>query len=357
MAGYLVAKSGTFAAMTIGLWPVLILAILAAKARVSDRAALRMTGLLAAGFGIAAAPLLAYHLHYGSIGSWYSDVVEAAMALTALPFFDLAGFDVLFLRAVGQLFSLDGPGEFANGVYWIALLLLPATLGLQTVRRLVRSPGSVVGGPLPFVGVFHAIVSLHYEIPVYLYFSSALTLVGVLWWASDTPKFRTATAAAAALAAVGLYFHAGQSLERGIAGTASGALVASVECPRLERSGLRVTAYDCETYAYLIDMIRREAQPGDPILALPSNSELYFLSDRRNPTRFFNSALGLVQPGDVASVTERLMRDPPTLVLYRPADKYVDPSTGRMMSWISVRYDLVETYRGFEVYRRRSVSG
>ena len=69
-------------------------------------------------------------------------------------------------------------------------------------------------------------------------------------------------------------------------------------------------------------MIRREVPADASIFAVPSNAELYFLAERRNAFRFYNTALGVRTDADLARVEQTLRDDPPRLVTFNRDDKY-----------------------------------
>ena len=108
---------------------------------------------------------------------------------------------------------------------------------------------------------------------------------------------------------------------------------------------------DAQLYRHLVTLIQREVSPLEPILALPVNPELYYLSDRQNPTRFFNAALGIQNQDQLWNVIGQIERKAPKLVFYRPDDPYNTPYTDALMAYVKSRYELLERIAGFNVYR------
>jgi hypothetical protein len=51
------------------------------------------------------------------------------------------------------------------------------------------------------------------------------------------------------------------------------------------------------------------------------------------------------------SVLQTLARSPPRLVFHRPDDKYNTLLAAKIMDFVRQRYELLETYRGFVIYR------
>ena len=209
--------------------------------------------------------------------------------------------------------------------------------------------------PLPFLAVFYAVVSVHYQIPIYLMYGTATTLAGLLWLAGPPPARRgiMIMALAAYLAVAGLAFHAGQPSSRGIKGIVAGDRVHQVPCDGLDRCGIRMAPGDLALYRHIVDLIERHSRPGDAILALPSNAEIYYLGRRRNPFRFYNFALGLTGAEEIERAVARLRADPPKLVFHRPADKYNTRASARIMEFVARRYDPIAARGGFRVYRLR----
>jgi hypothetical protein len=205
------------------------------------------------------------------------------------------------------------------------------------------------------MAVFFAVVSAHYEIMNYLFFSTAMTLCGVLALTDEwRPRLQVGVAVCVlVLAGVGLWSHAGQPVTRGLAGIAAGER-APIDRETMEfRVGLRVAPADRAFYEWLVPLIVEHSGPDESILALPVNPELYFMTKRRNPTRFFNSALGLRDDTDVQVLLSTLVVDPPALVVFRETDKYMTPNTLKVMAEVRETYRRIAARDGFEVYARR----
>jgi hypothetical protein len=160
-----------------------------------------------------------------------------------------------------------------------------------------------------------------------------------------------AAAALGLLAAFGVRFHAGQPLSRGLDGMLRGQRVALEPTAPLPRSHLWIEPAERERYAALIELIQREAGPGEAILSVPGNAELYFLSGRRNPFRFYNTALGLPDEAALARTEAALLAAPPRLVVFLPSNKYNTALSTQLMQRVRERYVLLRTIGGFEVYR------
>ncbi len=194
---------------------------------------------------------------------------------------------------------------------------------------------------------------MHYQIPIYLFYTAGISLAGVMWMTGSAATWRRLVmpGVALALSANGLYYQAAQPLTRGLPGMFRGGRMELVPAEGVDRAGLWIDAEDARLYRHLIEVIERETGPNEAILAIPTNAELYFLARRRNPFRFFNSALGIRDDDDLRAVLETLERTPPRLVIHGPRDKYNTVYAARIMAFVEQRYALLETYRGFVIYR------
>jgi hypothetical protein len=90
---------------------------------------------------------------------------------------------------------------------------------------------------------------------------------------------------------------------------------------------------------------------------LPANAELYFLAQRSNPFRFYNTALGIRSSADLDSVLSVLRCHPPKLVFYNSKDKYNTAASERIARFVRDAYEPLTPLPPFEVFRRRDRSG
>jgi hypothetical protein len=195
-------------------------------------------------------------------------------------------------------------------------------------------------------------VSVHFQIPVYLYYTAGLSLASLLWLAPRVSPLaaRASIAVALLLSATGVYFHAGQPASRGIRGTMRGERTLSAQVSTLPHSSLKIGLDEGRRYAALVELIRREVRADEAILAVPSNAELYFLSERRNAFRFYNTALGVRTDAALAAVEQTLRDDPPRLVTFNRDDKYNTSQSWQIMEAVKRRYVLLGRFEPFDVY-------
>jgi hypothetical protein len=349
LTGYLLSATNLAGWLLFGVWPLLLLAWMGKTAAAPNA---RVAGLIAglgAGALLAVAPLALYHVAHGSVRAWLDDVLGAPFALGRLPFMRLSLYGWLAASGVVQLCSGSVRGTL-NGLYWCLLPLLAAANGALVLRALVRGERPA----LPVLSVFYAVISVHYQIPIYLHYTLALTAVSLLTLAATWGHRARATVVglAAAVTFVAIYFHGGQPLIRGFEGIATGQRVPLVPAG-LPRASLWIDAGDRERYRQLVGLIERETRRDDAIFALPGGAELYFLTGRRNPFRFFNTAFGLRGEDDLRQAERLLVERPPRLVIHDPTDKYGNPQSARLMQTIRSRYTLLRTIGALEIYRPR----
>ncbi len=354
---YLLAKTTPFATALYGLGPLAIMVWAGVHGNCRNRETAAMMMYIFGGAVLALAPLLGYHLINGSVSDWIGDTVVVAFSLTQLPFFERSGYGTMLLYlALSAGFSAD-PASVVNGGYMVVLILLAPVTAVVTLLALRRHGAASGARPylLPVLALFHALGALHYQVLIYLMYTVALTFAGFLRLCAEGPSWarRGSLGLALFLSATGLYFQAGQPMSREWSEVAAGVRVPTFAAPGIKKAGVRMDSEDAADYEALVALIERETPADGAILVLPVNPELYFLSGRRNPTRFFNSAFGLRTQSDLRSVLGILRRDPPALVFFRPDDPYETENGRRLMEYVQARYEPLPSQGGFDIYRYR----
>ena len=357
LAGYLLAKADLPAILLFGVGPLLILALGCFKATVDNRYIARQLPALIAGGLVAALPLVAYHIHHGSLGIWYSDTVVSALTLTDFAFIDRPGYLLYAIIGLRQAIALESFATIVNGLFWASIVLTAPALGILVLIDLNRREGAEPAPhALPFLAVFYGLVSVHYQIPIYLFYTVGLSLAGLIWMlaGNSTQQRAIVGVCAVLLSAVALYYHAAQPLSRGLIGTLEGVRTELAPGDALGRLGLSIETNDIKVYRHIADLVKREVRADQTILALPVNPEIYFLTNRRSPFRFYNSALGILDESDLNAVMQTMKNRPPRLVFHRPVDKYNTKYGSQVMAHVRQHYELLETLSGFEIYRYRN---
>lgn len=356
LAVYLARATDALGWLLLGVWPFPILLHVWRRTAAPNKELLATLLAVALGAVLAALPLIAYLIVHGATQAWLSDTFGAAISLPGLDFLRRPGYLMMGVLALRGLVYGDVAARL-NGVFWLALLLLPGVLGVALLRSLLRRSATSGVDPLPVIALFYALVAVHYQIPIYLFCTIGLCLVAVLWHATAQARAPRilALSAAAVLAVIGVYYQATMSLNRGLEGIVAGERRPAVTPLKLGRAGLYVDAEDAVQYQRLVGFIEHETHPGDTILALPSNAELYFLTGRINPFRFYNSALGIRSSADLEAALRVVRCHPPKLVFYNSKDKYNTAASVRIGESVQVRYEALTSLPPFQVFRRRNI--
>ncbi len=347
---YLWQKGSVSGALLIGVWPVLLLVRIGLTTAAGDRATAIALGRVAAGGIAGLAPMVVFHAVQGTLATWLGDTLVTAFRLTELAFIGEAQHVTFAALAALTLFKGDVVGV-VNGMHWLALLAAPVIVGVTVLTRWSTDP--TTRHPLAVIAPFFAVTALHFQIPIYLTYTSGLTAIALLWLASGAgPRARRgAVIATAAVAAVALGWQTAQPLSRGGIGIASGERQA-LTVDGLPRASVWMAQEDAETYGRLVALIDQLAPPGAPMLAVPMNPELYFLSGRRAPVRFFATALGVQTQADVDRALTELAASPPAVIVHRRDDKYNTAHSDALLDGLRGDFVLRESVNGFDVYAR-----
>jgi hypothetical protein len=207
--------------------------------------------------------------------------------------------------------------------------------------------------PLPVIASIYSLVSLHYQLPIYLFYTIGLTLSAMLWLMADRAALSRVLGLTGSVFAAGvaLYYQAGM-VTPSLQGVVAGERRFPTTLLQLPVAGIYVDSADAELYERLVQLTERETQPGDTIFAFPTNAEIYFLSRRTNPFRFYNTALGIRSSADLEETLRVIRCHPPKLVFFNPEDKYNTPASARIAAVLQAQYQLLETVPPFRVFRR-----
>lgn len=350
---YVLNHADPATAMVFGAWPVALLLVTGWQASVSTRECLRMVGGLSLGAAIACLPLLGYHIHHASLSTWLVDTFAAAFQIPQLAFIEGQSFTSFAALVLPQLDDWRSPSLPLNALFWLTLILLPVVNGLTVLHRLRQATLTYgAAGALLWCASFYTLVALHYQIPIYLFYIAGLNAAALAAAviSARAPGRATVSAALIGLSVVALYFHAGQSLARGVEGTIKGERGERLVACGMTHCSLRLDARDVSVYRELVERIATRSAPNDCILALPSDAELYFITGRCNPTRFYNSALGLRTAADVDALLVRFRARQPAILIYRAGDKYNTALTQLLLERVRTLYGSHERVGEFDIY-------
>jgi hypothetical protein len=241
-----------------------------------------------------------------------------------------------------------------SALNWLVMLALPAAVGLTALvlwLRRLSAPGAPPLPPLLLFAPFIALVAVHFQIPVYLFFALA-----ALWLALLSVAGRPVQVLAALSLLLTLATQAAQPLTRTLEQVVAGQRV-TLDAPLgLPRAALAMQSEEQALYVALLAAIAQHTTEGQPILALPMNPELYFLSGRQPPVRFFAAQLGLATPGDLEAALAAVAANPPVLLIHRPDDKYNGPLSDALLAELLPHYRELTPVGPFRLYLRSTSS-
>lgn len=352
---YLLRKNDVLDWLLFGLWPLAILIRAGLRVRLGNSVALRLIGRLSLGGATGLLPLVIYHLWHGSLASWFNDTVGGALALSDMPFTRRPFYGAMIILSLRQLIALESLAQILNALLWLTLLAIPAVNGVTAFRATDDArTNAATRHPLLLMAVFHGLASTFHQLPLYLMTSSGFSLAALIWASvARGPRWRLATVAGtAAIAVIALHYQAAEPVRLVrdyIAGTRSERPVEST----LLRVSLKIDPADSRDYRRLIDLIERETPTEAAILAVPFDPQLYFVSGRRNPVRFYNTAIGIRDEESLRATLDALRLDPPQLLFYRANDKYNTALSRRLIDVLLPRYEPIDRVGDLDVYRRR----
>jgi hypothetical protein len=355
---YLVRKTDVVALLMYGVWPVAIMLWAATRLAASNRDVVRTLGRFALGGVVGALPLVAYHLHHGSVRPWLHDTVFGAFSLTRLDFIDDLKYWMNMAGGANALLHPRGLGKTLVAVFWLTAPVLPMGLGAAVAWSFWEARGAGEGStsgdyrsppaPLPLVAVFYFLVALHYQKWLYFFFAVPLTVAGLLALvAAARPAFRQAVLVLVAVLSVIAFLLIAGPFRRLMPGSPA-PLIADHGVPRCS---IWLDPALARVYRDVMALVGRETSPDDAILALPVHPELYYLTGRRNPTPFYNAALALRDEADVKALEAQFERSAPKLVFFNPTNHYTTPPCRALMDWVARHYEAVGTFGVFETYR------
>jgi hypothetical protein len=352
-ATYLLSATEQIGLLLFGIWPIIILIQALFYSTTSNKRALEIILRMALGSFAAAIPILVYHLAHRSLWTFFDDTVLRALHVARFSYLKFQNYGEQVVYALENVLAFDSFTTVLNGVYWTILPLIASLTGLLTFLEFRRSRSLATVGSLPIVAVFYAQVALLQQIPIYLFYSLPLSFAALLWLSRDK-KRRTVlalTALTVFLTCVSIFYQAGQPVARTLGGIIRGDRIGLVPATTLPRTGLWIDPESLRIYTEVVQTIREQTEPTDAIFVLPNNPEFYFLAERRNPFRFWNSAVGVRNEQEAAGVMKVLASEPPRIVVIDPHDRNNTSYSNAMIAHVRSTYTLIKTVSNFEIYR------
>ena len=352
-AAYLFSATDPVGLLLFGIWPIVILLVAISYSTTSNRSALRIVVRMALGCAAAAVPILLYHVVHRSLWTFYDDTVLRALHVAKFSYLRFQNYGEQVLYALQNVFAFASFATVINGVYWIILPLIASVVGVTTFVAFRRSRELSAVGSLPVIAVFYAQVALLQQIPIYLFYSLPLSFAALLWLLRGAKRNAVLglSFATVFLVFVSIEYQAAQPIGRTLGGIIRGDRIALVPAATLPRTGLWIDPGSLRVYTEVVQTIQAQTQPNDTIFVLPNDPELYFLAERRNPFRFWNTAIGIRDDQEAATAMNVLVNQRPRIVVVDPQDRNNTSYSNAMIAYVRSNYTLLKTVSNFEIYR------
>jgi hypothetical protein len=349
---YLLVATEQIGFLLFGIWPVVILLQALFYSKTSDKRTLGIVIRMAVGCVAAAVPILIYHVVHRSLWTFFDDTVLRALHVAKFSYLKFQNYGEQVVYALRNVFALDSFATVINGVYWTILPLIASVVGVACVLAFRRSRELSAVGSLPIIAVFYGQVALLQQIPIYLFYSLPLSFAALLWLSRNTPK-KTVLGLGlitAFLVCVSLYYQAAQPIGRTLGGIIRGDRIGLVPATTLPRTGLWIDPESLRIYTEVVQTIQNQTQPNDTIFVIANNPEFYFLAERRNPFRFWNTAVGVRNEQEASGIMNVLKNGPPKIIVIDPTDRNNTPYSNEMIAYVRSTYTLIKTVSNFEIY-------
>jgi len=235
---------------------------------------------------------------------------------------------------------------------WFAVRPLVPILVVAAVVRLRALPPSPRRTDLFIAAAMTALLSLvQFPFSGGVYFCYVAPLVVLLALALlETSAFaprRTAAVVAVTLGSFAfLWLHTGSTYLLG----ERYRFVDAGRAIELPRAGITVRERDALFYMEVVDRIERHSSPGDAIYASPDMPEVYFLGERRNPTRSFFDSTDVDYPDAEARdarIVEELREADVAFAILGPASEFSRAPSDALHDFLAAHLPHEEKMAGF----------
>ena len=335
-----------------GLWPSAFLVWQLTAGMTSNKRTLDICGGLSAGIMLGAVPLLTYHGLHGSLVAMIDDNFFRALHVLQWDYTTSTYWG--FLKS-GLIELYDNPGwiSLLNGIYFVVLPLVASFNGILLIRAISHRK-LTESLALPVLATFYGLVSILTQVPVYLYFTCTLSIAGFLWTFLEMQSQyrRPMVAILLLLSSISLTFHAGEEafIRNYIDYIRPSKTALFSSHGQLPQVDLRIDKYSLETYRKVVQIINDETNQGDYIFTIPNNAELYFMTGRRNPFRFFSTDHGVTSQLEAQSTIQQLKKLRPRIIIFSPDDTRNSPYSETIMKHVRQASQLLSKDLFFEVY-------
>lgn len=354
LGAYLMKAANWSGLLLFGLCPMIALAAaIAFKANTPWRKTAVLCARLGGGALLAAIPLIIYHLIHGSLFCWLNDILLVPAGMLKLGIFK--AFNHFYWPAVGAVILPEaGWRALLLMLFWFLVIIAPVVLGAHVIMLCMKG----TQGPafaFAVTALFHGIVSLHYEVPIYLFYTTGFTLTAIVLTCQEELRcviyplilFVIVTGAA---------FQIGPPANQPYPGLGGARPTVYVDLG-LAKASVKTHPEDRNFYHKALGVIDACTSPDDSIFAFPTDAEMYYLSGRRNDFRFFSTALGLQSQSDLENVGTALAApSAPELAIYHVGDKYGPPYAESLLETVKANYRLIAAFDSYEFYKKSTIT-
>jgi hypothetical protein len=307
---------------------------------------------LARGLVGLALPLLTYHMMNGSLLAMIDDNVIRPLDVLNWNLGKQVKYWMLPLGGIIQFGDSPGLFNLLNALYFLTVPLFAALNGFLLLLA-VRRRTLHISLALPILAAFYGLISLFIQVPIYLHFSSILSIAGSLWVLSELkPGWGLSTSVMlVVLSGVSIAFQAGVPIRSSIME------LISTEKPelfdsrgQLPKVDLLIRGESLEAYKKVVRIIEEETHQDDYLFAVPNNAELYFMTERRNPFRFNTIDHGVLNETEVQHVIQTLERLRPRIITFAPGAQRNTTHSLAIMEHVRAHSQLLSQDPFFEVY-------
>jgi hypothetical protein len=300
------------------------------------------------GVAISVAPYVIYITTNHDFNLWLENTFITPFALHEAGYREIMFF--FWLPFFGFKEILDNPLNLEvilNSVLWSILPFGSLFLGIV----IFKSRSRCCREPLPILALSYGLVAVYYEIPIYLIYSLAPTLVALFFlWHRKSKTLSEILAVAMSFTL--LYYHAGQPLERGVLGMLRGTRFPTEACA-FPHCSLRVGTDVNARYKKLYDILRPMLVDGASFYAFPYNPELFFLLDVRPHTGGYHFVMDVRNRQELEHVIGVFQKDPPKVLVVDLTDKAADAYAHELWDRIGSRYVLTAEVDTIQILKLR----
>ncbi len=349
--GFVTLRAGSLGSwILLAAWPASMTVAYWWRLRARNRDVIGFCLWFALGFILSGLPLHLYHFGAGSFLEWLDLTFYRSLNVEWGGAAVAETFGAMPLSILESVVAAGSPRALLNGLFWLVMLFSPMLLGVLLLRKFrLDQEGSLP--PVAIMASFFAVSALHLQIPYYLFYVSALPMIGVLAIGRNAPGTAGLVLRGLLLVTlvVGLRDHAGRPHGNDLDSWWTGKRDEASENCGLDRSGLRFTAEGCARYVTLVRMVQEHAEVGQMVWTVPNGIELNFLADRPYPMAYLNCPLQVVDDRDLEYWLAEFQRHPPALIVDRAGDKYDSRRCRVLTNTVRDAYRLVGTVDGYEV--------